>query len=106
MASDNLVCFLKKYVSHKEMIYRTTSRFKSLAFLSQLEKCKMLVLHVNQKTVTDKNAAALIIHYKRHLEAILPYPNNPSYQTSIDNLNKIIAQCNNIVKEDGERVLQ
>jgi hypothetical protein len=106
MASETLVDCLKKYVNHKEMVYRTTSRFKSLAFLSKLEKCKMLVLHVNQKTVTDKNAAALIIHYKQHLEAILPYPNNPSYQTSIGNLNKIITQCNNIIQENGEPILQ
>lgn len=87
----------KTWVNHKIILSNKSNWYKSTFNKSSMHHVKSIFTPILNNT----NVCQLAIIIKRNeslLEAVLPIPNNPSYENSLLLLKQIIQEAENIIK--------
>lgn len=97
---DWLLSVLDLYIVHKKMIIEAGKHTNQAA---ALEKCHNAVgLFINGRKSLD-TICDQVIKGASYFRAILPHPNNDSWQRSEQDLNEILTFCKNWVEHDARR---
>ncbi len=96
----NLSAEVKRYVKHKTNIanysahYLNMGRMASLRFANEL----LQLFCMQKQYLTEHDIARFVLQNKQHLKEILPHPENKSYNSSLNNFNKMIDFAQQILK--------
>lgn len=88
-----------KYLSHKlhladvSIYYRRPQAKASIMWAQSMVQ----TLRFNVHQMNERQLAHTLILGQKHLENLLPYRDNKSYDSSLKNLNKIIEQCSKLL---------
>lgn len=81
-----------KYIHHKKHIIDAGTPTPQVK--EALQMCLEFQTKMYEKQLSIKSICQGILRGKQYFEAILPSPNNPSYQNSVNNLNELLTFCN------------
>jgi hypothetical protein len=89
---------IQAYIVHSRyIIFKSPNKgYRSVKTLMHLDMCNdLLTLVKNPEGISMKDVCQFTLILRKHLEGILPCPNNNSFQSSFQKLHNIFTQCTN-----------
>lgn len=100
MTQEQFKSKTKTWINHKLILANTSNWYKA-PFKKDAVTHIRAIFTLFIKFPKNYNAAQIAILVKKHetlLEAVLPIPNNPSYENSLVLLKTLITEAENIIK--------
>lgn len=88
-----------KYLTHKLHLADVSGYYRRPEVKSSILWAQSMVqnLKFNAQCLSERQLAHTLILGQKHLQNLLPYRENKSYESSLKNLNKIIEHCSNLL---------
>lgn len=91
---------VSKYLSHKIHLAETSPWYKQASMQSSIQWAYSMqqFLRFKGRQLREQELALMLRPCTRHLENLVPSPNNKSYKSSIEKLNQIINRCREVLQ--------
>lgn len=91
---------VNRYLAHKLHLAETSFYYKDPALKASIDWAYSMqqFLRFKGKLITERELALMLQSCKMHIEKLLPCENNKSYKSSVQECQKIITHCSELLQ--------
>ena len=91
---------VSKYLAHKLHLAETSFYYKRPEAKQSIQWAYSMsqYLKFQARQISERDLAYMLKNAKQHLENLLPYPENKSFTSSQNNLQKILSKCSELLQ--------